>query len=70
MNDARMWIDDEGLHVEGLKRASTEHGFAQAEIVDGLHAPKCIDHMCDGCVPLDSCHICDRPEYEHGDGIE
>lgn len=64
---SRIWIDSDGLHMELPKHL---HGFVLAEVTDGVHAPKCIDHLCDGCVPLDKCGICARPEFEHGDGDE
>lgn len=64
---ARIWIDEEGMHIEWPKDA---HGFMLPDVEDGLHAPKCIDHLCDGCVALDECSICSRPEFEHGDGNE
>lgn len=47
-----------------------EHGFELAAVTDGVHTLRCVDHLCDGCVPLDSCVICSRPEFEHGDGLE
>lgn len=64
---ARIWIDDDGMHVEFGKG---EHGFQLADLVEGAHAPKCKDHLCDGCVPLNECVICQRPEFEHGEGYE
>jgi hypothetical protein len=46
------------------------HGFVEMEIVEGRHTTHCLDVLCDGCVPLDECSICKRPEFEHGDGDE
>lgn len=61
----RIWIDADGLHLE-----VSEHGFELAQITDGVHAAKCQDQLCDGCVALNECAICKRPEFEHGDGDE
>lgn len=47
-----------------------EHGFAIAEIQDGIHASECKDVICDGCASLEDCAICGLAEFEHGDGNE
>lgn len=61
----RVWIDESGFNLE-----FGQHGFELAQVANGVHASKCQDHLCDGCVELDSCCICRRPEFEHGDGDE
>lgn len=48
----------------------SEHGFDTGEVVEGSHTKKCADTLCDGCVSLEECAVCSRPEFEHGDGIE
>lgn len=65
--------DDSPVHVKSLSKSDSGvnlHGFELAPVRDGIHAAKCLDQLCDGCVALDSCAICKRPEFEHGDGDE